>query len=77
MIPVNGHSKLIIIIASSIVLCMPSQTSVKPSGARSEGVLQSMAKATGEMVKRKDPKGGHQKKGEALDAQCSKVCYPC
>ena len=56
---------------------MPSQTSVKPSGARSEGVLQSMAKATGEMVKRKDPKAGHQRKGEASDVQCSKVCYPC
>lgn len=56
---------------------MPSQTSVKPSGARSEGVLQSMAKATGEMVKRKDPKAGQQRKGEALDVQCSKVCHPC
>lgn len=34
-----------------------------------------MAKATVEMVKRKDPKAVPQKKGEALDAQYSKVQY--
>ena len=38
-------------------------------------MLQSMAKATVEMVKRKDPKAVPQKKGEALDAQYSKVQY--
>ena len=50
-----------------------TQTSVRASRTRGESVLQSMAKATEEMVKRKDPKAEPQKKGEALDAQSSKV----
>lgn len=50
-----------------------AQTSVRSSSTRGESVLQSMAKATEEMVKRKDIKADTQKKGEALDAQSSKV----
>lgn len=69
--------RIVVILLHALYTLIPSQTSVKASCTRNESVLQSMAKATEEMVKKKDPKAGHQKKGEALDTQCSKVQCAC
>lgn len=54
-----------------------TQTCLKASRTRGGSVLQSMANATEEIVKRKDPKTDPHKKGEASDAQSSKVQNVC